>query len=896
MSLWRQFTRGVRVLGNRTAADRDIADEVSHYLEEATASFVSRGLSPEEARRAALRDLGSAAAVREEVREYGWENLIGTFAADLRYAARRLRSNPGFTTVSLLVLALGIGATTAIFSVVEGVLLKPLPYPHSEQLVALRHTAPGLNIPDLNMAASLYFTYRDENRVFQNVAMWSGDSWTVTGIGEPTKVPGISVSDRFLATLEVQPALGRPFTTADENPDSERTVILAHGYWRSRFAGDRNVVGRRILLDGHEYTILGILPASFQFMDREISLIVPFRFRRADIPLISFCCQGIARLKPGVTISQANADVARMLPIAARKFPINPGWSPNTFRDARIAPRLRPLKDMLVGNIGRTLWVLMGTVGIVLLIACANVANLLLVRMDGRRHELAIRTALGAGMGRIVQALLLESVLLSLCGGAIGLCLAYGALRILVVSDLPNLPRIHEISMDPAVLVFAFLLSSVAGLLFGLIPGFKYSRIGVAGGLRNDGRSLTASKDRQRLRGFLVAVQVALAVILLIGSGLMIRTFRALRHVDPGFSGARELQTIQIEIPETQVKDPKRVVRMEEAILRKLETVPGVSAVAAISDLPLEGGENDPIYAEDHRFPDGSVPAVRRFKYVSPGYISTVGSRLIAGRDFTWNELYNGTPVAIVSENLARELWSNPRTAVGKRIRVKLKDYSREVIGVVADLHDDGIDQKAPTIVYWPLLQKNPGDGDTVIRRGLSYIIRTPRAGSTALLPDLQRAVASVNPALPIADARTFQSEYERSLSRSSLTLVLLAAAAGMALLVGLVGIYGVISYSVSQRTREVGIRLALGAPLRDVTRLFVRQGFVMCGMGVICGSVAALTLTGLMRSLLFEVSPADPLTYVAASAGLMAAAFLGSYLPARRATKVDPVKALRAE
>lgn len=484
---------------------------------------------------------------------------------------------------------------------------------------------------------------------------------------------------------------------------------------------------------------------------------------------------------------------------------------------------------------------------------------------------------------------------MSLCGGAIASCLAYGALRILVASDVPNLPRIHEISMDPAVLAFAFLLSSLAGLLFGLIPAFKYSRMRVAAGLRNDGRSLTASKDRQRLRGFLVAVQVALAAILLIGSGLMIRTFGALCHVDPGFSGARELQTIQIEIPETQVKDPERVARTEEAILRKIETVPGVSAVAAISDLPLDGGENEPIYADDHRYPDGSVPAVRRFKYVSPGYISTVGSRLVAGRDFTWHELYNRTPIAIVSENLARELWGNSRAAIGKRIRFKLKDYSREVIGVVANLHDDGIDQKPPAIVYWPLLQKNLEGRDTVIR-SFSYIIRTPRAGSTALLPDLQRAVASVNPALPIADVKTLQSEYERSLSRSSLTLVLLAAAAGMALLLGLVGIYGVISYSVSQRTREIGIRLALGSPLRDVTRLFVRQGFVMCGVGVICGAVAALALTSLMRSLLFEVSPADPLTYVAASAGLMAAALLGSYLPARRAIKVDPVEALRAE
>jgi predicted permease len=883
------------VLGNRTAADRDIADEVSHYLEEATASFVARGLSPKEARRAALRDLGGATAVRQEVRGYGWENLIDTFIADLGYAARRLRSNPGFTTVSVLVLALGIGASTAIFSVIDGVLLKPLPYPHSEQLVALRHTAPGINIPDLNMAASLYLIYSDENRVFQNVAMWSRDSWTVTGIGEPAEVPGLSVSARFFATLGVQPALGRQFTPADENPDSERTVMLADGYWRSRFAGNRSVAGRRILLDSNEYTIIGVLPPSFQFMDREISLVAPFRFRRADIHLFSFCCQGVARLKPGVTISQANADVARMLPIAAQTFSMNPGWSPNAFRDARIAPRLRPFKDMLVGDIGKTLWVLMGTVSIVLLIACANVANLLLVRVDARRHELAIRTALGAGMGRIVRGLLLESVLLSLCGGALALSLAYGALRILVVSDLPNLPRIREISVDPVALAFAFVVSFLAGLLFGLIPALKYARPQASTGLRGEGRSLTGSKERQRVRGLLVAMQVALAVILLVGSGLMIRTFRALCRVDPGFSGARELQTIQIGIPETQVKDPERVVRMQEAILRKIEIIPGVSAVATISDLPLEGGENDPIYAEDHRYRERGIPAVRRFKYVSPGYISAIGSHLVAGRDFTWNELYNGTPLAIVSENLARELWGNPRAAISKHIRVKLKDYSREVIGVVSDLHDDGIDQKPPTIVYWPLLQKNPGGGDTVIR-GVSYIIRTPRAGSTALLPDLQRAVASVNATLPIAAFETLQSVYEKSLSRTSLTLVLLAIAAGMALLLGVVGIYGVISYSVSQRTREIGIRLALGAPLQEVTNLFVRQGLLMSGLGVICGLLAALALTGLMRSLLFEVSPADPLTYVSASAGLMLAALLGSYVPARRATMVDPVEALRAE
>jgi putative ABC transport system permease protein len=620
MSFWRQLTHGVRALINRRAADREITDEINHYVEEATAAFMAQGLSPEDARLAARRDLGSATAVRQQVQGYGWENLIDTFFADLRYAARRLRGNPGFTAVNVLVLALGIGASAAIFSVIDGVLLKPLPYPRSEQLVALWHTAPGINIKDLNMAASLYLTYSEENRVFQNVAMWTGDSWTVTGQAEPEQVPGLSVSDRFLGTLGIRPALGRGFTISDEDPENERTVMLGDGYWRSRFGGSRGVLGRRILLDGNAYTVIGVLPPSFQFMDWKISLLAPFRFRRAEIYLIGFCCQGLARLKPGVTLAQANADITRMLPIAAEKFPMNPGWSRNAFTAARIAPRLRPLKDTLVGDIGNTLWVLMGTVSIVLLIACANVANLLLVRADGRRQELAIRSALGAGVGRIARELLLESVLLSLAGGVLGLALAYAALQVLVASELTNLPRIHDISVDSAVLAFTLCVSLLAGLLFGLIPAVKYARPQVSAGLRSGGRSLTGNKERQRARGLLVAVQVALAVILLVGSGLMIRTFRALRHVDPGFSGASELETMHIGIPETQIKDPERVARMEEDILRKIETVPSVSTVAAISDLPLEGGENDPIYAEDHRY--RGIPRVRRFKYVSPGYIS----------------------------------------------------------------------------------------------------------------------------------------------------------------------------------------------------------------------------------------------------------------------------------
>ena len=549
--------------------------------------------------------------------------------------------------------------------------------------------------------------------------------------------------------------------------------MFADSFWKSKFGGDPSVLGRRMILDGDAHEVIGVLPPSFQFMDRKISLLVPLRFNRSEVTLGNFSYQGVARLKPGIGLEQANADIRRMLPMPAGRFPPPPGYSAKMFEDARIAPNVRFLKDDLVGDIGKTLWVLMATLGMVLLIACANVANLLLVRAEGRHQELAVRTALGAGFGRIARELLLESLLLGLAGGALGLALAHEAVGLLGSSGLANLPRLESVSIDLRVVLFTLGVSAAAGLGFGLIPVWRYARPQISDALRGGGRALSHSRERRRTRSALVVVQVALALILLVSSGLMIRTFLALRHVDPGFSGAGNVQTFRIFIPGAQVKEGERVFRMYQDILDRISALAGVSSVAIVNALPFSGGSNDPIYAQDRVYREGTIPPIRRYKFVSPGYVSTLGARLIAGRDFTWDEMTHARPLALVSENLARELWNDARGAIGKRIRSTLKDEWSEVIGVVADLRDDGVDRKAPAIVYWPLLQKD-SQGSLDVRRSVVLVVRTPMAGSLGLQQELRRAVSSVNPNLALSNVNTLGRIYDRSMARASFTLVLL--------------------------------------------------------------------------------------------------------------------------
>jgi predicted permease len=824
-------------------------------------------------------------------------HLVGSYSQQLRHVLRALLRSPGFTAITVVTIAIGIGANAAIFSIVNGILLKPLPYPESDRLVAVREISPVLDLKDLQLAPADYFTFREENKTFERFGIWNSSRVSITGLGAPEQVQAIDVTVDTLPALGIHPTLGRWFSQKDDAPEAARTVILSYGYWQRKFGGAPSAIGRGIHIDGNLCQIIGIMPAGFRLLDQPADLIQPFRFDRAKTTLGNYSYNGIARLRPGVSLKQANADVARMIPMELRKFPPPPGFSAKLFEHARFQPALRPLKQEVIGSLGKILWVLMGSIGVVLLIACANVANLLLVRAEGRQQEIAVRVALGASPKRIAWVLLTESVVLGLLGGIAGLGLAYGAVTLLVKLGPRYLPRVDGIAIDPIVLLFTLALSLAAGLLFGAMPVIKYAAPRVTAGLRAGSRTLSQSRETHRVRNTLVILQTALAVILLIGSGLMIRTFQALRNVHPGFESPAQVQTLRIFIPDTQVKDPVRVIRMQEEIQNKLAAIPGVVSAAYANSVPDDGNNStDLLYAEDRHYAEGQLPPLRRFKFVAPGFFQTIGTPLVAGRDYTWTDIYQQRKYAIISENMAREMWHSPVAALGKRIREGMNDDWREIIGVVADVRHDGADQKPPAVVYWPVLMQKFWGNDIVVQRGAAYVVRTSRAGSRTFLQQVRQAVWSIDPDLPLARVETMEQIYRGSMARSAFTLVMLAIAGAMALLLGLVGIYGVISYSVSQRTRELGIRLALGAQQFSLKTMVVRHGILLAAIGAAAGLAVSSGLTRVMASWLYGISPLDPLTYVAVSIGVLAAAAAASYLPARRVSTLNPVEALRAE
>ena len=827
--------------------------------------------------------------------------MMGGLMPELKGILRRLSRAPVFTAVTLVILAVGIGATTAIFSVVNSVLLRPLPYSHPEELVEIRATAPGLRIEVITIPPVAYFAFRGENHVFQDVGLYDpgmnndGQSVSITGLDEPMRVPALPVTANVLSILRITPLSGRFFTQEDDLPDSADTAVLTYGFWHSQFGG-RSVIGKSIDVNGKAHTIIGVLPQSFRFLDSTgLALLLPMKLKHEGPTLNDWNYVGIARLKPGMTPAEANADVARMLDILGRRIHPDPAgfkrWS-----QARIGPRVRSLKQAVIGDVGKVLWIVMAGVGLLLVIACANLANLLLVRAEGRKEEMAIRAALGASSRRIAKEFFSESLVLAVLGGLLGLGLAYGALRILIAVAPAGLPRMNEIGIDGRAILFTVAVSVAALLLFGSAPALQYAGAGLGGGLREGGRSMSESRARKRWRSLLVIVQVALALVLLVSSGLMVRTFRALTRVNPGFVAPSEVQTFRVDIPDTMVKNPMDVTRLQEEIAHKLEAIPGVSSVGISRNLPMDHTAwTGPMMIEGRVYAPGENPPRARFGFLSPGFLKTLGTPLVAGREFTWNDIYNEPPVIMVSENFARQYWANPADALGKKVR-EVKEW-REIIGVVGDVRQDGVDKEAPITVYWPILtfeiEGNPAEG---VRRRVAFAMRSQRTGQESFSKEMRSAVRAVAPNLPLFDVYTLNYYYGRSMAHTSFMLMILAVAAGMALLVGAVGLHGVIAYSVVLRRREIGIRMALGAQRHDALRLVVGDGLILTFAGIAIGIGAALGLTRFLSTLLYGVKAADPLTFAAVSFFLVAVAFFASYAPGRAAAKVDPATTLRNE
>ena len=821
---------------------------------------------------------------------------MGFLGARFGRMLRGLLRSPVFTVTALLTLGIGIGANVALFSVVYGVLLKPLPFDEPARLVGVWHTAPGMNASQVPQGPAFHLTYRDENRVFENIGMWDSRSVTLTGVGEPERIPILMVTDGTLPTLRVRPLVGRLFNREDDSPRSPERAILTYAYWQRKFGGDRAIVGRQLIVDGTPREVIGVLADGFDFLGSKAALLLPMRLDPAEVFVGNFAHQGVARLKPGVSTVQANADIARMIPLVLERFPLPPGFTRTMVDGVRLGPNVHPLDVDVIGDVGPVLWLLFGAVGLVLLIACANVANLFLVRAEGRQQEFAIRSALGASWARVAGELLTESVTLGVAGGVLGVALAWAGLRMLIALAPAGLPRLHEIGLNPIVLLFTLSISILAGVLFGLMPVLRLARPRLSA-LKDGGRSASDGRERHRARSALVIAEIALAVVLLVSSGLMLRTFQRLRDVEPGFVDPQDVLTLRMSIPETVAADAEQTARTHEQMVRRIEQVPGVVSVGLCSSVTMDGdSSHDPVFVEDFPMPGGQMAPMRKHKWVSPRYFETMGSRLVAGRALTWADLYTRTPVALVSENLAREYWKTPAAAIGRRVRETPTSAWREIIGVVGNVRDDGAAQKAPMIVYWPFLMDQFWGEAHFVQRNMGYAIRTKRLNAPGFLKEIQQAVWSVNSSVPLANVRTLNEIRAASMAQTSFALVMLGIAAAVALLLAIVGIYGVIAYIAARRTREVGLRMALGAEPRDVARLFVRHGGVLAGLGIVLGVGGAAALSRLMSSLLFGVSPTDPLTYAVVSVGLAAVAVVAGYLPARRASRVDPVVALRSD
>ena len=815
-----------------------------------------------------------------------------SLSLQLRLLWRRAVGNPGFTLVSLATLAIGIGANVAIFTVVNAVLLRPLPMPDSERLVLLRHSAPGLTqLDELPLSDALYFFYAAESRTLEGVAAYQPLQASFTGADNPQRVQAAAVTASFFDVMRTPPQLGRTFVLEDDRPGAAPVIVLSDGLWRARFGSDPGVIGRMADIDGARVEVVGVMPPGFSFSQPEAELWRPLQLDPDNTQLGAFGIAGVARLADGTTLEQAQSELATMLSNLTEVFP-----------DEAAAPVLaaagfRPLVDrarvVVVGDIEATLWILLGAVGFLLLIACANVANLLLVRSEARRGEAAIRAALGSSRGRLAGSALVESVALGVAGGIAALPLALLAVRLVVRFGPQALPRLDEISADAAVLAFGLAVSIVAGLLFGVLPALRASAAGAAGHMTAGARGASAGRERQFARRGLVVVQIALALTLLVGSGLAVRSFGRLAAVDPGFDPV-DVLTFGLALPERDYDADARL-GFHRQMVERLRALPGAVEATAASTVPLGGAVSGSGYSIEGRpLDDGEVPPVFMSKVVSPEYFGTLRIELTEGRRFDRLDGERGDSVVVVSQAVADAYWPG-ESALGRGIRAggppeEDQEWSR-IVGVVADVHETTLHEDPLPMVYYPL----PGSaGDSGGPATMRYAVRARNAAGLGAA--VREAVRGLDPTLPIADVETLETLVGRARGERAFVMVLLVIAAGLALLLGSVGLYGVVSYTVAQRRREIAIRMAVGARAADVGRLVLTEAGSLALVGAALGIGAAAALTRRLQAVLFETSPLDPAVFLGVSTILVGVCLLASWLPARRAARIDPMHALRVE
>lgn len=806
---------------------------------------------------------------------------------DLRYSVRLLRKNPAFTVVALVALALGIGANTAIFSVVDTVLLRPLPYDDPGRLVKLWTRFVGIGLPNNQNAVSApeFADFHTLNQSFSHIAAISGDSFNISERGLPERVEGASVSPSLFPLLGVRARLGRVFLPEEGQTGRDNVVLLGDALWRRRFGGDPALVGRKLRINGRSFQVIGILPRGFQF-PADADIWTPLAFSNEDLSPNNRGSHGLevlARVKPGLSVVQARADMSA---VGQRMMELHPEYP---YRQYDFAVIVTPLLEEIVGDIKTALWILMFAVALVLLIACANVANLLLARASGREREMAIRTALGAGRRRLVRQLLTESVILSVLGGAAGLLLARWGLRVLTTISAASFPRIAEAHMDMRVLGFTMLISIATGVVFGLAPAFHVSLVTQAS-LKEGGRGSSAGRTSQTLRRALVVTEIALSLVLLAGSGLLLKSFVRLMEVDPGFRPDSVL-TLRMSLPDAKYPQPAQIRSFYREVTDRVSKLPGVETAGLISALPLSGSGGSGTTTVDSRAVSGNDASPEAdWRPVSPGYFKAMGIRLLAGRYFDDRDTDTAAPAAIVDETMARTYWPN-EDAVGKRIKLGEAKSSRPwmtIVGVVRHVRYRTLEAQSRVTLYWPHPQ--------FPFSSMSLAIRSSAADPRALAATVQRTVLTVDPDQPIYKIRTMNELMADSVARRRLAMLLLAIFAVAALVLAAVGIYGVMSYSVTQRSNEIGIRMALGASRGSVLRLVLGQSLRLTLFGVTLGLAGSLIMAGVISSLLFNVRPRDPLTFTLVVLVLTFVALVASYLPAYRATKVDPMISLRYE